>query len=50
MYSRAFNNEDNQNDNGTASNDSSEPAYQFEGFKIEFSDKVMLTPSTTEKK
>ena len=44
MIIRSFSKEDDQGDNSTASENGGEAVYQFEGFKIEFSDKVMLTP------
>lgn len=43
MRNRSFAQEEDQGDGGSAAG-SNEPEYTFEGFKVEFSEKVMLTP------
>jgi hypothetical protein len=46
VNTRAFAKDDDQSDENAGTDPSNEPGYQFEGFRIELSDKVMLTPVT----
>lgn len=50
MNERSFSQEEEQADSGSTSGSENDPEYTFEGFKVEFSDKVMLTPPASRAK
>ena len=51
MYSRSYEDEEEQEqEEDRTSSEKEEAEYEFEGFEIQFSKKIMLTPASVEPK
>jgi hypothetical protein len=49
MYTRAFEDEEEKQETSDRSEELEQPEYEFEGFDIQFSKKIMLTPVAARK-